>query len=457
MVLKKLLGSLHLTCQAEMLQGRMPKKPKIEFLCNKASTTILGLTVRNCSRTAELTLTVLDNLAGVQVLQFVDCPFVPPSHVPYALCSLGSLPENPSGPEISLRPADHLRCDPIAFPFDLFTSSSNSLLAYSIINMASVAVSDMNIPEPDACLVDNPLLADSAFPRFEAVEAKHVVPGIRAIIKNLEEDLAKLEKNVKPTWSDLVEPLERIVDRLTVAWGTVSHLKSVKDSSELRTAVETVQPEKVDFQLKLGQSKPIHESFKAIREGSLWGTLTEAQQRVVDGKLKEARLNGVGLDGEARARFNEIRQELEKLSTKFSEHVLDSTKKFEKLITNRADIAGLPATALGVAAQAALTKGHEGANTEDGPWLITLDIPSYMHVMQHVRNRSLREELYRAYVTRAFAGELDNTPIINRILELRLEQAKLLGFNNYAEVSLAMKMATLEKAEELLEDLRSTS
>lgn len=323
--------------------------------------------------------------------------------------------------------------------------------------MASVAVPDSVAVEEEASALNNPLLEDSPFPRFDAVEAKHVVPGIRTILKQLEEDLAKLEENVKPTWSDLVEPLESIGDRLSVSWGTVSHLKAVKDSSELRAAVEAVQPEKVNFQLKLGQSRPIYEAFKAIHEGSLWGTLTEAQQRIVEGELKEAMLNGVGLDGEAKIRFNEIRQELEKLSTKFSEHVLDSTKKFERLITNKDDIAGLPATALGVLAQAAKAKGHETANAEDGPWLITLDIPSYMPIMQHVRNRALREELYRAYLTRASTGELDNTPIINKILELRLEKAKLLGFGNHAEVSMAMKMATLEKAEELLEDLRSTS
>lgn len=300
------------------------------------------------------------------------------------------------------------------------------------------------------------MLQNEGFPRFDAVQPHHVVPGIRSLLQQLEGDLLKLESNVEPSWHGLVEPLEKIVDRLNVAWGVVSHLKAVKDSNELRAAVEEVQPEKVAFQLKLGQSKPIYEAFKVIREGPLWDTLTEAQRRVVEGELKEATLNGVGLEGQAKTRFNEIQQELEQLSTKFSEHVLDSTKKFDKLIINKDDIKGLPETALGVAAQAAAAKGHDGATAESGPWLITLDLPSYMPVMQHVHNRALREELYRAYMARASTGEVDNTPIINQILQLRLEKAKLLGFNNHAEVSMAMKMATLEKAELLLEDLRKT-
>ncbi|KAL3696251.1 hypothetical protein R1sor_010327 [Riccia sorocarpa] len=303
----------------------------------------------------------------------------------------------------------------------------------------------------------NPLLDDAPLPRFDAVEASHVIPGIRALLKDLEKELVELEKNVQPTWPGLVEPLEKIGDRLSVAWGTVSHLKAVKDSPELRAAVEEVQPDRVTFSLRLGQSKPIYEAFKAIREGPVWATLSEAQQRVVDGELKEATLNGVGLEGDARKRFNEIQQELEQLSTKFSENVLDATKKFQKLITDPKEIEGLPPTALGLAAQTAVSKGHAEATPENGPWIITLDAPSYMPVMQHVRNRALREELYRAYLTRASSGELDNTPIIYKTLELRQEKAKLLGYQNHAEVSMAMKMATLERAEDLLEQLRSTS
>lgn len=303
----------------------------------------------------------------------------------------------------------------------------------------------------------NPLTQDFQFPPFDAVEAKHVKPAMMEILKKLEEDLNELEKNVEPTWNKLVEPLERIVDKLEVVWGIVNHLKAVKDSPELRTAIEEVQPEKVKFQLRLGQSKPIYNAFKAIKDSPSWSTLTESHKRIVEAQIKEAVLSGVALEDGNREKFNEIEQELEKLSQKFSENVLDATKKFEKLITDKKDIEGLPASALGLAAQTAASKGHENASAENGPWIITLDAPSFVPVMQHVKNRTLREEVYRAYVTRASVGELDNSPIIEKILKLRLEKAKLLGYNNYAEVSMAMKMATVSSAAGLLEKLRSAS
>ncbi|GLU13367.1 hypothetical protein SLE2022_300050 [Rubroshorea leprosula] len=303
----------------------------------------------------------------------------------------------------------------------------------------------------------NPLLQDFQFPPYDAVEAQHVRPAIRALLKTLENDLEELERTVEPSWPKLVEPLEKITDRLSVVWGVVNHLKSVKDTAELRAAIQDVQPEKVKFQLRLGQSKPIYNAFKAIKESPDWPTLSEARKRIVESHIRDAVLNGVSLEDDERDQFNNIEQELKKLSRKFEENVLDSTKKFEKLITDKKEIDGLPASALGLAAQTAKSKGHENATPEDGPWVITLDVPSFLPVMQHAKNRALREEVYRAYVTRASSGDLDNTPIIVQILKLRLEKAKLLNYNNYAEVSMAMKMATVDKAEELLEKLCSAS
>ncbi|KAM6564023.1 hypothetical protein CsatB_024021 [Cannabis sativa] len=309
----------------------------------------------------------------------------------------------------------------------------------------------------DDSLQANPLLQEFEFPPFDSVDASHVRPGIRALLKKLEADLDELELTVEPSWPKLVEPLEKIVDKLTVVWGVVNHLKSVKDSTELRSAIEEVQPEKVKFLLRLGQSKPIYNAFKNIRESPDWQTLSEARKRIVEGQIKEAVLSGVALKDDERDNFNKIEQELQRLSQKFEENVLDATKKFEKLITDKKEIEGLPATALGLAAQTAASKGHENATAESGPWMITLDAPSFLAVMQHCKIRSLREEIYRAYITRASSGDLDNTSIIEEILKLRLEKAKLLNYNNFAEVSMATKMATVEKAEELLEKLRSAS
>ncbi|MED6218360.1 hypothetical protein PIB30_026052 [Stylosanthes scabra] len=309
----------------------------------------------------------------------------------------------------------------------------------------------------DDVVQGNPLLQDFEFPPFDAVQAQHVRPAIRTLLAQLDRELEELERNVEPSWPKLVEPLEKIVDSLVVVWGIVNHLKSVKDTSELRSAIEDVQEEKVKFQLKLGQSKPIYNAFKAIRESPDWQTLSEARKRIVESQLKEAVLNGVALEDDKRERFNKIEQELEKLSQKFEENVLDATKKFEKLITDKKEIEGLPATALGLAAQIAVSKGHENATADNGPWVITLDAPSFIAVMQHARNRSLREEIYRAYLTRASTGDLDNTKIIEQILKLRMEKAKLLNYNNYAEISMATKMATVDKAEGLLEKLRKAS
>ncbi|KAK9861820.1 hypothetical protein WJX84_004840 [Apatococcus fuscideae] len=312
-------------------------------------------------------------------------------------------------------------------------------------------------PTADESAVTNPLLQAEAFPLFDVVDATHVRPAINEILRDTNQQIDELEASAKPTWEALVEPLERLGDRLERAWGTVNHLKAVKDNKELREAVEEVQPEVVAVSLRLSQSKPVYEAFQSLKEGSAWSQLTEAQQRIVDKNLREFTLGGVALEGADRERFNEIKKELSKLSTKFSNNVLDATKAFKKLITDKALVDGLPQSALGLAAQQAKAQGHDEATAESGPWLITLDFPSYFPVMSHAKNRSLREEVYRASLTKASSGELDNTPIINKILSLKQETAKLLGFQNYGQVSMASKMASLEKADALLEELRSAS
>ncbi|XP_058747662.1 organellar oligopeptidase A, chloroplastic/mitochondrial-like isoform X2 [Vicia villosa] len=237
----------------------------------------------------------------------------------------------------------------------------------------------------------------------------------------------------------------------------INHLKTVKDNAELRSAIEDVQAEKVKFEVRLGQSKPIYNAFKAIKESPDWKTLSDARRRIVENQITEAVLSGVSLEDDKREQFNKIEQELKRLSEKLGDNVLDATKKFEKLITDKKEIEGLPATALGLAAQTAVSKGHENATAENGPWVITLDAPSYIAVMQHARNRSLREEVYRARITLASSGDLDNTVLMEQMLKLRLEKARLLNYNNFAEVSMATKMATLDKAEELLEKLHRAS
>ncbi len=232
----------------------------------------------------------------------------------------------------------------------------------------------------------------------------------------------------------------------------------VKNSPELRQAYETVQPKVVRFWNKLSQSKPLYEAFKALGKSENWHKLEPAQKRIVEAAIRDAELSGVGLEGEQKERFNAIQLELADLSTKFSNHVLDATKAFSLTLTTKEEIDGLPPSLLSLAAQSARAAGEENATAENGPWRITLDFPSYVPFMQHSTRRDLREKLYKAYISRASSGEWDNNPLIERILQLRQEKANILGFNSFAELSLAKKMApSVAAVEGLLEELRSVS
>ncbi|MBH8575226.1 M3 family metallopeptidase [Nostocaceae cyanobacterium CENA369] len=304
----------------------------------------------------------------------------------------------------------------------------------------------------------NPLLKGSGLPAFTEIQPERVVPAFNQLLEELDQQLTTLEANLQPTWSGLVEPLEKLTERLNWSWGIVNHLMGVKNSPELREAFETVQPPVVQFVNKLGQSQPIYNAFKQLRNSDDWKSLEPAQQRIVEAAIRDAELSGVGLQGEARERYNAIQMELAELSTKFSNHILDATKAFSLTLTTKAEIDGLPNSLLSLAAQAARAAKEENATPENGPWRITLDFPSYSPFMQHSTRRDLREKLYKAYITRAASGDLDNNPLIERILELRQELSDLLGFENFAELSLASKMApNVEAVEALLEELRSAS
>jgi oligopeptidase A len=305
---------------------------------------------------------------------------------------------------------------------------------------------------------DNPLLQFSSFPRFDLIRPEHVVPAIRQLLGELEAELHQLETQLQPTWEGLVEPLERITDRLSVTWGVVGHLMGVKNSEALRQAYQEVQPDVVGFSLRLGQSPAIYQGLKALQASAAWQECEPAQRRIVAALLRDAELAGVGLQGEPRERFNAIQKELAELSTQFSNHVLDATKAFALMLYKPEEVEGLPRSVLHMAAQAAREAGESSATAEHGPWRITLDYPCFGPFMDHSRRRDLREQLYRAFITRASAGALDNTPLIARILSLRQEQAALLGYSTYAELSLASKMAPdVAAVERLLEELRQAS
>lgn len=321
--------------------------------------------------------------------------------------------------------------------------------------------------ELQADLQKNPLLVTSGLPRFDEILPDHVVPAVRQVLEQAGKNLEDLEENLTPTWKKTIEALDEIDRPFEYAWGPVSHLFGVKNSPELREAYEAVMPEIVAYSLRVKQSEPIYQALKAIREGDAWQSLDEAQHRIIEHQLLSFELSGIGLAGADRERFNEITQELSQLSTEFSNHVLDATKAYSLILSNKDDVDGLPPSLLQLSAQSYnAARGEDEkvpvdaaeATPEAGPWRISLDAPSVMPFLQHCKNGKLREEIYRAYISRASEGELDNTEIISRILKLRKERAGLLGYSSHAEVSLTEKMApSIATVEKMFESLRSPS
>jgi oligopeptidase A len=304
----------------------------------------------------------------------------------------------------------------------------------------------------------NPLVRPPiGLPAFDQIRPEHVVSGIRALVKEVESWLEPLERDPQPGWQTLVEPIERMQDRLGCGFGIVDHLMGVRNSPELREAYDVVEPEVVKLFTRIGQSQPIYRCLVALRDRAA-ASLDPAKKRILDKLIQEAELSGVALEGVARERFQQIRLELAELSTRFGNQLLDATKAFALDLKTREEVEGLPPSFLEMAAQASRAAGCESASPAEGPWRVTLDGPSYVGFLKHAKRRDLREILYRAQVRRASEGDLDNGPLIDRILRLRLEEAKLLGFKTYAEVSLSRKMAgTVENASRLLEELLAAS
>ena len=302
---------------------------------------------------------------------------------------------------------------------------------------------------------NNPFLAYEGLPRFEEVEAWQLEPAVKTLLPELREELARLEALEGASFDAVIHPYQELSERIGFTWSLAGHLLAVRNEDALRAAYERVQPELVAFSIEMGQSRALYEKFLAIQADA---SLDEVQRRIIDALVLSAQHSGVGLEGEKKERFNAIQASLAKLSTTFGNNVLDSTKAFEVLITDRARIDGLEPSFLKMAAQSARQAGHMDATAEDGPWRITLDVPSAFPVLKDARDRSLREEVYRAYTTRASQGDQDNTAIIMEILRLRKEEADILGYDNFASLSLSTKMAqSVERVESLLNELRSAS
>ncbi|HCW95089.1 MAG TPA: oligopeptidase A, partial [Pseudomonas sp.] len=299
---------------------------------------------------------------------------------------------------------------------------------------------------------NNPLLQDFDLPPYSEIRPEHVEPAIDSILGDnrvaIEELLSRPAERLD--WQTLVVGLDEMNARLGRAWSPVSHLNAVCNSPELRSAYEACLPKLSAYYTELGQNRALFEAYKALAEGPAAAGFEVAQKTILEHSLRDFRLSGIDLPPVEQQRFGAIQMKLAELGSRFSNQLLDATQAWTKHLTDEAALAGLPDSAKGQMKQAAEAKGLDG-------WLITLEFPSYYAVMTYADDRALRQEVYTAYSTRASdqgpnAGQFDNGPVMEEILDLRQELAKLLGYASYAELSLATKMA--ESPEQVLGFLR---
>ena len=288
----------------------------------------------------------------------------------------------------------------------------------------------------------NPLLDFSGLPRFADFKAEYVTPAVDQL---LAENRSLVERLVTgqaaATWHSLAAPLEDANERLGRAWGQVGHLNAVMNSSELREVYNANLPKITQYYTELGQNQGLFEKYKALAASAEFPQLSRAQRKIIENELRDFRLGGAELSAESKTRFLAIRDRLSRISSRFSDNVLDATNAFSHFIGIESELAGIPDDVRQVAHEAAEADGKAG-------WKFTLHAPSYLPVMQYAEHRPLRELMYRAYVTRASefgAPEQDNTPLVVEIVRLRRELARLLGYADYAEYSLEPKMANSPK------------
>ena len=298
----------------------------------------------------------------------------------------------------------------------------------------------------------NPLLQAFDLPPYSAIRPEHVEPAVEQILADNRAAMSLLleQQAADPSWDGLVLALDELGARLGQAWSPVSHLNAVCNSAELRAAYEACLPKLSEYWTEIGQNQPLFQAYQALANSPAAAGFDVAQQTILEHALRDFRLSGIDLPAEQQKRYGEIQMKLSELASKFSNQLLDATQAWTKHVTDEAALDGLTESAKAQMKQAAEAKGLDG-------WLISLEFPSYFAVMTYANDRALREELYAAYCTRASdqgpnAGQNDNGPVMQEILALRQELAKLLGFGNYAELSLASKMA--ETTDQVLHFLR---
>ena len=285
----------------------------------------------------------------------------------------------------------------------------------------------------------NPLLERNELPPFRAILPNHVVPAVDQLLTANRQEITKLLEDNVCDWDGLIAVIEALNDFLSQSFGPVSHMNSVVNTPELRDAYNASLPKLSEYQTEMGQNADLFSAYQSILTGPDFDTLDQAQKKSIENAIRDFRLSGIDLPKNKQSRFAEISKRLSELSSQFSDNVLDATMGWKKVVTDKSELSGLPENALGLARQMAEQNDEEG-------YLLTLDIPSYLPVLSYCENEKLRREMYEAFVTRASdqgpgKGQWDNSEIIHEILTLRKERAELLGFRNFAELSLATKMA----------------
>ncbi|MGK5090682.1 oligopeptidase A [Deltaproteobacteria bacterium TL4] len=288
--------------------------------------------------------------------------------------------------------------------------------------------------------MNNPLLEMKDLPPFEQILPQHMEEAITTgINSNLQEIESLLKQSVPYTWDNLVLPLETLDNRLNRIWSPIGHLNAVMNSDEMRQAYNACLTKISEYSTFMGQHYELYQAFKSIADGAEYHKLTAPQQKIIENTLRDFKRSGVALPEEQKLRYKDIKKRVTELSSKFSENVLDATMAWTKHILDPKELKGLPETALETAKETARQKGLEG-------YLLTLEPPCFTVVITYADDRKLRQEIYKAYITRAsdqgpHAGQWDNTKIMEELLQLRHELAQLLGHANYAEHSLVTKMA----------------
>ena len=283
----------------------------------------------------------------------------------------------------------------------------------------------------------NPLLDFTGLPRFDAIRPEHVTPAIDTLLEQARAAVAAARSVEPVTWESFIVPLDDATERLYRAWGQVSHLESVVNTAELRAVYNENLPKVTRFGSEMAQDLALYAQYRKLAASEAAAGFDAARRQVLEQSLRSFRLGGAELDEAGKARFAAIREELSALNATFSQNVLDATDAFALYVTDEAELAGLPDDVKAACRAAAQAEGKDG-------YKLTLQMPCYLPVQTYADNRALREQLYRASVTRASEfgpDERDNGPLISRILALRAEMAALLGMDSYAEYSLATKMA----------------